>query len=148
MSVLLLILLSLLQGDASPAKWDCAKQPDRTSDKQITRLKPKEVTERVVSCKAPVLAGNIDATGTVIVQVLVNERGEVECLAAITGPPVLSVPALEAAKKWTFKPLVVDGIPKPFSGLISLYVGWNADEVEKHCPSEKRAEQIVGREPR
>ncbi len=148
MSVLLLILLSLLQGDASPAKWDCPKQPDRTSDKQITRLKPKEVTELVVSRKAPVLAGNIDATGTVIVQVLVNERGEVECLAAITGPPVLNVPALEAAKKWTFKPLVVNGIAKPFSGLISLYVGWNADEVEKHCPSEKRAEQIVGREPR
>jgi Gram-negative bacterial TonB protein C-terminal len=148
MSALLLILCILIQGESSPTKWDCVGKSDRAANKQITRLKTRDLNERVVSCKTPVLPGNVDATGAVLVEVLVNETGEVECLRAIDGPSIIRGAALAAAKKWKFKPLVVDGTAKPFSGFISVHVSWDVEDMEKHCPNQRRAEQIVGPERR
>src|SRR6266851_6902232 len=135
MIVSLLILLCLFQGDASPAKWDCAKNFE-PPDKNVIRLKAREINERVVSCETLRLRNGIDAKGAVLVEVLVNEIGEVVCVRAMSGHPIIRTAALEAAKKWKFKPLVVDGQPKYYSGFVYVYVSWDVDEMKKRCPKQ------------
>lgn len=70
MYLLLAISLCLAQADSLPEKWDCEEKSDRVFDKQVTRLKPREMDQRVVSCKTPRLAGTVDAKGTVVIEVL------------------------------------------------------------------------------
>jgi hypothetical protein len=136
MNILLVILFSFIQGDSSPSKWNCVAdtQPPNT---QVARLKPREINKRVLSCKTPVLPVNVDATGAVIIEVLVNETGDVACLRAISGESIIRGAALDAAKKWKFKPLVVNEAAKPYSGFIVVYVSWDVDSMEKHCPNRK-----------
>jgi len=47
--------------------------------------------------------------GEVIVKVDVSETGTVEKAEVISGDPILAQAALEAAKKWTFKPFIKNG---------------------------------------
>jgi len=78
MIALLLILFFVFQGAASSPKWDCAKNCE-PPDKNVTRLKGREMLERVVSCETPKLPNLLDAKGTVLVEVFVNETGDVSC---------------------------------------------------------------------
>jgi TonB family protein len=47
--------------------------------------------------------------GRVILRVLVTENGDVESAEVLSGTDVLREAAIDAAKKWKFEPLVVDG---------------------------------------
>jgi TonB family protein len=133
MIVLLIILVSLFQVGDSPTKWQCAKNCEPPG-KDVTLLKGREMTERVVTCETPKLPNLLDAKGTVLVQVLVDETGNVSCVRAINSSlSLIEGPALEAAKKWKFKPLVVDQKPKPYTGLVYVYASWDVDEMKKHC---------------
>ncbi|HUO16332.1 MAG TPA: energy transducer TonB [Verrucomicrobiae bacterium] len=49
--------------------------------------------------------------GEVIVEVIISQAGTVERARAISGDPILAQAALEAAKKWTFKPYIKNGRP-------------------------------------
>jgi hypothetical protein len=131
--LLLALFLCLSQADSLPEKWSCGGKPDRVSNKQITRLKSREMDRRVVSCKMPRLTGNGDAKGPVVIEVLVNETGDAECLRAVTGHPIIRGAALEAVKQWKFKPLIVERRAKPYLGIIAVYVSWDANEMRKHC---------------
>jgi TonB family protein len=135
MIALLIILCSLFQaGDLRP-KWQCAKNCEPPG-KDVTLLKGREMTERVVTCETPKLPNLLDAKGTVLIQVLVDETGNVSCVRAISSSlSLIEGPALEAAKKWKFKPLVVDQNPKPYTGLVYVYASWDVDEMKKHCPN-------------
>ncbi len=104
----------------------------------LARVTPSELKERVVSCALPRLPGNVDAQGKVIVEVQIDEDGNVQCARALSGHPIVRRTALEAAKKWSFEPLKVDGNAKPYSSLLTLVVHWNLREIEKQCPKEKR----------
>jgi hypothetical protein len=98
MIVLLLILLCLFQGDAAPRKWECAKQCEPPG-KEVTLLKGRDMGDRVLSCETPKLPNAIDAKGAVLVEVFVNETGDVSCVRAFSGIPIIEEPALAAAKK-------------------------------------------------
>jgi hypothetical protein len=113
MIVLLLILNCLFQGGASPPKWDCTKKCEPPG-KNVTLLKAHDINERVLNCETPKLPNMLDAKGTVLVEVFVNETGEVACVRAMSGMKIIEGPALDAAKKWKFKPLIVDGTAKPY----------------------------------
>ena len=49
MFLLFAFLLGLAQADSLPQKWGCGEKSDRVSDKQVTRLKTREMDQRVVS---------------------------------------------------------------------------------------------------
>jgi TonB family protein len=135
MYLLLAIMFYLAQAESLPEKWHCGETSDFAPDKQITRLKPREMNQHVVTCKTPRLSGNVDAKGTVVIEVVVNAAGDVECLRAISGHPIIRGAAVEAAKRWKFKPLIVGRAAKPFWGFIAVYVSWDAEEMDKHCPT-------------
>jgi hypothetical protein len=134
MTTFLLILVFVFQGDASSPKWDCVKDFE-PPDKNVTRLEEREMVERLVRCKTPKLQPLFRANGSVLVEVFVKETGDVACLRPIRSTPLAFVrPALDAAKKWKFKPLVVKGKSKSYAGLIYVYVSWDVNEMKKRCP--------------
>jgi ketosteroid isomerase-like protein len=105
----------------------------------LQRLKLDDLRKRVIHCQPPQLAGNIDASGIVMVAVLIGDDGNVRSAKPLTGPSIISVPAVEAVKKWKFRPLVVNGKAEPFSGVLPVYVGWKTEEMEGNCPGNGEA---------
>jgi len=58
--------------------------------------------------------------GTVRVNILVDERGEVIEIQSVEGPVLLQNAAKDAAFKWKFQPYLIDGKAVPFSGYLTF----------------------------
>ena len=69
---------------------------------------PAEVIKRVAPTYS-VLARQTHATGTVVIDVLVDEGGKVAKTTPISGPTILVPDAINAVQQWRFKPAQVDG---------------------------------------
>ncbi len=54
--------------------------------------------------------------GQVLVDILVKDTGEVQCVGLVSGHPMLASSAINAAKDWTFQPKKKDGKPAWFYG--------------------------------
>lgn len=68
----------------------------------------------------PPAAKTMRMTGTVKVEVLVNEDGSIAEVQKTSGPSMLQRAATDALKKWKFKPFVRDGQPVKATGFISF----------------------------
>jgi protein TonB len=66
---------------------------------------------RRVNPEYPPLARAARISGSVTVEVYVNEEGQVISAEAKTGHPLLKAAAVEAAKQWLFAPTKQQGIP-------------------------------------
>jgi TonB family protein len=138
MNVLSAILVLFFQASQPPDKWECCGDSEPLPKEALERVTPGELKERMVSCAVPRLTGNVDAQGTIMVEVQIDEGGNVRCARVITALPIMRRAALDAAKKWSFEPLKVDGKAKPYASFLPLVVHWNMREAEKQCPKEKR----------
>jgi TonB family protein len=49
--------------------------------------------------------------GEVMVKILVSEEGDVESAEAVSGHPILRTSAVDAVKRWKFKPFIKNGKP-------------------------------------
>ena len=67
----------------------------------------------------PAIAKQAKATGTVIVQVLLDENGNVLTAHAVSGHPLLQAAAIAAARSAKFSPMRVSGKPVKVQGTIS-----------------------------
>jgi TonB family protein len=146
MHLLLAIMLCLAQAESLPKKWQCGETSDFAPDKQVTRLKPREIESTRGYVQDASTARKLDAKGTVVIEVVVNAAGDVECLRVISGHPIIRGAAVEAAKRWKFKPPIVGRAAKPYSGFIAVYVSWDAEEMKKHCPAQGKPNSSVQRE--
>jgi TonB family protein len=61
--------------------------------------------------------------GTVVLNVLIGPEGHVEHLSVASGPAMLQPGALDAVKKWTFKPYLVDGEAVEVATTVSVQIG-------------------------
>jgi protein TonB len=68
----------------------------------------------------PPAAKTMRMTGTVKVEVLVNEDGSIAEVQKTSGPSMLQRAAVDALKKWKFKPFVKDGQAVKASGFVSF----------------------------
>jgi protein TonB len=59
----------------------------------------------------PASAKKMQAAGSVQVQVMISEDGRVIEATSISGHPLLRSAAVDAARKWVFKPTMLNGIP-------------------------------------
>jgi len=66
----------------------------------------------------PLTARQLKVTGKVVVEAVVSETGVVSDVRPVTGNPILTKPALEAVKKWKFRPFERDG--KAVAALVTL----------------------------
>jgi TonB family protein len=67
----------------------------------------------------PPLAKQVGAYGTVVVQVLVDEKGNVVSAKAISGHPILQASAVAAARGAKFTPTLLNGKPVKVRGVIN-----------------------------
>lgn len=88
---------------------------------------PKQISGGVLNGKAvylpkppyPPAARAVRASGSVIVQVLVDESGNVVSSGAVTGHPLLRAAAVAAAREAKFSPTLIAGRPVKVSGVIT-----------------------------
>ncbi len=67
----------------------------------------------------PPLAKQVNASGTVVVQVTVDEKGNVISATAVSGHPLLRAAAISAARSAKFSPTLLSGRPVKVSGVIT-----------------------------
>ena len=65
-------------------------------------------------------AKQIDAKGTVLVDVIVDPDGHVFCAKTVVGHPILAKPVQEALRHWTFAPAEVNGKRIGYTGLLEF----------------------------
>jgi protein TonB len=68
----------------------------------------------------PAIAKSAHVTGVVTVFLELDEKGAVAVVHRTDGPQLLRQAAVEAARKWKFKPTVVDGQPVRVIGYINF----------------------------
>jgi protein TonB len=74
--------------------------------------RPLRSTEDVMPPpKYPLLAQQMKVQGSVVLLAQVGKDGSVESLRAVSGPDILASAALEAVKRWRFKPAYKAGRP-------------------------------------
>lgn len=93
--------------------------------------KPQTTPIRLDASNPPVILSRVELeyppeamwariSGIVRVQVIVNEKGEVYGAKALLGHRWFRQPALNAVVLWKFKPMLVNGEPKPFVTTVTL----------------------------
>jgi periplasmic protein TonB len=68
----------------------------------------------------PPIAKAARAAGAVQVQVTISEEGRVLEAAVLSGHPLLRDSALQAAKRWTFQPTELSGVPVKVQGILTF----------------------------
>jgi TonB family protein len=68
----------------------------------------------------PSIAKQINASGEVQVSIVIGENGRVIEAKAVKGHPVLRAAAEEAARKWVFRPTLLDGKPVKQPGTLTF----------------------------
>jgi TonB family protein len=121
-----LLILSLLAGGIAQnrqERWPCGEYPKLLRDKRGMPLwfKSTQLKKRAINQIAPKLPSSVRVQGTIIVEVLVDTDGQVKCVRARKGHPILRRATEEAARQWTFKPILVKGEPVTVFGSLSFY---------------------------
>jgi TonB family protein len=84
----------------------------KTANAAMLRVPEDEAKKSIVNRIAPTMpaiAKQVHISGRVLVDLTVAEDGSVEKVDVVSGNPVLSSAAVNAGKKWTFKPFLVEG---------------------------------------
>ena len=100
---------------AAPIDPPLPREPEKVSEsvlqsRAITRVKPPY----------PPNAKMMNATGKVEVEITISEVGIVVEATAISGHFTLRNAAVEAARKWAFKPAILNGVPASVKGVLTF----------------------------
>jgi len=58
--------------------------------------------------------------GDVLLKILIGRNGDVESLEKISGHPMLAQAAMDAVKKWKYKPLTIHGEAVPVETTVKV----------------------------
>lgn len=108
----------------APARVNIAEEPPPPAPTPTPRTAP--ISGGVLNGKAislpkpqyPPIARAAHAAGTVVVQVLIDENGNVVSAKAVSGHPLLQAVAVAAARQAKFSPTKLSGQPVKVSGMI------------------------------
>jgi TonB family protein len=79
---------------------------------------PQFKAPEIVSAAEAVYPVNAVNGGTVVLNVAVSERGEIQDVKVVRDVPGFTAPALAAIKQWKFRPATLDG--KPVAAVIPV----------------------------
>ena len=119
LSLFLVLLLNLMVADEgqtqSPPAQPVGTKPDApTTAPQLVQVSSAEMgklLKKKVPPKYPEMARSNKIQGTVMLRATVSKEGNVTEVSVISGHPMLMGAALEAAKKWKYRPYQVGGKP-------------------------------------
>jgi TonB family protein len=95
----------------------------RSLRQSVEDVSESVLQDRVITMVKPVYppsAKMINATGTVVVQVTISQGGLVVEAEAINGHFALRNAAVEAARKWVFKPVIFNGAPVRVNSVLTF----------------------------
>lgn len=107
------------QTEAVTPKTETKSETGVKNDAPLTVGSLVEYATAKVSPTYPPVAKTTRTTGTVRVELLVDEQGKVE-VQNTSGPGMLKQAALDAVKRWKFKPFLRDGQPVKAMGYVSF----------------------------
>ena len=104
-----------------PASAEAAAQdqPGATTIRKSGGVLQTSALKRVQPSYPP-LAVAAQVSGVVVVEVLIDEEGNVSFARAVSGHPLLKGAAVEAATQWKFSPTTLDGNPVRVIGTITM----------------------------
>ena len=113
---------------ASPNNSQSNTSAVSSTSQSSSQTVPALIVFRAVICTAikredaiyPPLARSAKVTGAVVVEITVDERGDVVSANAVSGHPLLKDSAVTAARKWKFTPKMVGGVPVKTVGTITF----------------------------
>jgi protein TonB len=76
------------------------------------RVKEPRLISRIDPVYPP-LARQTHLTGTVIIDAIIDERGDVIEMKVVSGPPLLIQAALDAVRRWKYEPTYLNDQPVP-----------------------------------
>ena len=85
----------------------------------ISKLDPGSVVRRIEP-GYPEIAKRIKVSGTVVVEIVIDEQGNVVSARALSGNILLNAAAVSAARNWKWKPTILNGAPVKVVGTISF----------------------------
>ena len=135
-----LVALSFVRADADEEAgsqlWETVRSSLRVATPVVTvigqangQVPPKgAIAGGVLNGKAislpkpeyPAIARAAHASGTVVVQVLIDEGGNVVSAHAVSGHPLLQAAGVAAAREAKFKPTTLSGMPVKVTGVIQF----------------------------
>jgi protein TonB len=80
----------------------------------------------------PTLARQARIQGTVLLQAEIGKDGAIENLTLISGHPMLVPAAIEAVKRWVYKPYALDGVPVSVETQIQVTFALSTDPAASH----------------
>src|SRR2546426_4587189 len=129
-SVLKLVICSLAIGSCLASTAIAQEQPPPPPPPVQSEEPPKIIRKsggvlqgsatRRVEPAYPALAKAARVSGAVVVEVTIDEEGNVMSARAISGHPLLKDPAVAAARGWAFSPTQLQGIPVKVIGTITF----------------------------
>jgi TonB family protein len=116
------------QGDALSRLLEATKQPELPAIKAPAPRTPVRVSGPIqegklihkVSPAYPELAIRTRVSGTVILEAVIDEEGNVTELKVIEGHPLLRTAAFDAVMQWKYLPTMVGGEPVPVMAFVSV----------------------------
>jgi len=100
--------------DGAGADGTILDENDDAGTYMVRTLSDSEAKPLIASRARPVtppIAVAARVSGTVAMKVLVGTTGEIEHVAVVSGPAMLQQASLDAARKWTFKPMTINARP-------------------------------------
>jgi protein TonB len=113
-------------GTSTPSANSQAAAPPNSDNKAATDGKPLEIgsllpiAAQKVAPTYPPTARSARITGKVTVFLMVDEKGEVATVERTDGPQLLRRAAEDAARRWKFRPTLINGQPVRVSGFINF----------------------------
>lgn len=105
----------------APARTPVKPDPPRQDPPPVVRLASHVISGNAISKPVPVypiIAKQARVQGTVPVQILIDEQGQVLSAQATGGPAMLQAAAVQAARRARFTPTILSGRPVKVSGVI------------------------------
>jgi hypothetical protein len=117
-----IVLLAGLAVAQSPSVPCCNCESPRRSDDVIC-ISAKEMrdhVDQIEPLKPSGLGKGLNLAGIIVVEMRFEPNGKVACVRAKSGHPIAISAAMEAVRKWNFKPLRLNGAAKGACGDITI----------------------------
>jgi TonB family protein len=125
-SVLLLVLAAIFFASTGAQRHKTARRP-LPNPVQLTEEVLLASATRKVEPSYPRVARAARVSGSVQVEVTVDENGNVIKALPLSGHPLLKDCATQAARGWKYKPVIFHGRPVKATGIISFNFDWRCE---------------------
>jgi TonB family protein len=120
-TVSLIVLFAVLLAAQPSAAPCCTCGAQQTADTVCLSSKEmRDHVDHVEPLKPSGLEKNLNIAGIVVIDVRFEPDGSVSCARARSGHPIAISAAMEAIRKWTFKPVLSNGVAKGACGSITI----------------------------